>query len=56
MFCHVLGLPSSVLKFPLQQSTLDTFSYHTSDNGIASDYPKTITSNFIYGKPPSNMS
>ena len=42
-------------KFSSQQSTFDTFPYKTSDNNIAQNYPKTITSDFIYGKLPSTM-
>ena len=45
MFCHLVG----------QQSAFDEFPYQTSGNSIASNYPKTITSDFIYSKPPSTM-
>ena len=42
-------------KFSSQQSTFDTFPYKTSDNNIAQNYPKTITSDFNYDKSPSTM-
>ena len=39
----------------MQQLAFDTLFNQTSDNGTAPDYLKTITSDFIYDKPPSTI-
>ena len=51
MFCYLVGPPSFVHQVSLSAISIWLFPYQTSDNSIALDYPKTITSDVIYGNP-----